>query len=270
MPCSVGLAAAAPDGLAHVAGAAVVGGDGQRPVAEDHIVVLEQTGGGPAGGQRVETLIHVGGHFQAVHLGRVVHELPHTLGPGARDGAGVEGRFDDSHGLEFLRQTVFVEDLLEQRHVVGREADDAGGGHRHPLGVADDGVLDSLVELHGDERVHLLEPVDVHLVGDVAGQRVELQRGHVEFVDVDLLLDVVEVQQRIDVVGVVLDQVLDVVVDQDVAVGVVGRGGEHLVLIVEGVVGVLEGVQPVRQLLDQEVLLLLLTQPLGVTGRGAG
>ena len=64
------------------------------------------------------------------------------------------------------------------------------------------------------------------------------------------------------------DEILYVIIDEDVTVLVVGRRGEHLVFVVQGVVGLLKGVDAVRQLFDQLALPLLFPEDLGMAQAG--
>ena len=202
----VGAPAGPPDGFVDIAGAAVVGGDGQVPVAEDAVGVLQVAGGCIGGFERVEAFIDVGVDFQPVTLGRGVHELPHTLCAGAGDGDGVEGGFDDCHVLEFLRHIVFVEGLLEDGHVVIRQAEHDGHLGWHLLGVEDHVVLDRLVVGEGDVGVHVGQPFEEDRIryvrGEMDGVHVVLDvRGEVLHIGAQPAALVPEVEQAVHHVG---------------------------------------------------------------------
>ena len=84
---------------------------------------------------------------------------------------------------------------------------------RHLLGIEDHVVLDRLVEGQGDERVHLLEPLDENGIRHVGS---ELDRIHVVFgqflVHFHLTVDVPQAQQAVGHFGaVLLDGLVDAV-----------------------------------------------------------
>jgi hypothetical protein len=83
------------DGLLHAAFAPVVGGQGQLPVVEHAVELLQVVQRGAGGGQHVAPVIaeHVLLEVEGLAGGR--HELPHAGGLGRGDGMRVEGAFDE-------------------------------------------------------------------------------------------------------------------------------------------------------------------------------
>ena len=148
------------DGFVDISRSAVVGGYGQAPVSEN-VVLVEKI---PCSGIRrlldVQTLVHVRVDPEPVGLGGVVHELPHSLGPGAGDRNRVECGLDDGHGLEFLGQAVAVEDVFEDRKIVCAQTEDMSHLGWHFLRIEHHVVLDRFVEGERDVGVHLLQPLD--------------------------------------------------------------------------------------------------------------
>ena len=76
----VALVAIAVQGLVDVAGAAVIGGDGQRPVVVDLVEVLEVLGGHGAGAVGVAALVDERVHLESQALAGADHELPQSGG----------------------------------------------------------------------------------------------------------------------------------------------------------------------------------------------
>ena len=81
----VGVAGAA-DRLLDVAGAGVVGGHGEVPVAELVVEVVEMAGGGASGLLGVKALIEPPVAGQTIACGAAANELPHTARSGAGEG----------------------------------------------------------------------------------------------------------------------------------------------------------------------------------------
>jgi len=96
---------------------ALYGGQRQMPVAEHGVQVLQVTGGRPRGFFRIPSLIHPGRNVQVVQTGRSGHELPHAHGTGPAPGIGIQAAFDHGQVLQFVRHTLFLEDLLDHREV---------------------------------------------------------------------------------------------------------------------------------------------------------
>ena len=92
--------------------AAVVGGDGRRPVAE-HVVELDHVlDGRPGGLDRVHALVDVLVLLEAVTVARRADELPHAQGPGPGQGPRLEGALDERDPGQLLRQALLAQ-LLE-------------------------------------------------------------------------------------------------------------------------------------------------------------
>ena len=187
------------DGLGDVACAAVVGTDGKGPVAEDLVCVLEVACCGVHRLLDIHTLIHEAVDFQAVTASRPIHKLPDALGSGARGGDRVEHRLDDRHILQFDREAVIVENLLENREIILAQSKRPAHHRRHLLRIEDDIVLDIVIERQGDEGIHILKPAYHFLVGDIG---CELHRVHI--IGVDRIEEIVSV-------GVLVPQVKEAV-----------------------------------------------------------
>lgn len=114
------------DGLVHIARPAVVGGDGQRPIAVEVVEVAQIAHGGLRRADGVAAFVDHRIDFQSVAFGRRGHELPQPDGSHTRGGGGDEGRFDDRHGAQFDRQIGFEQFLLDEREVVLRCAQNTG------------------------------------------------------------------------------------------------------------------------------------------------
>ena len=187
-------ASGAANGLVDVARAAVVGGDGQRPVAVDVVELLQIAGGGVGRGYGVAALVDERAHFQALARGRREHELPQPRGSGARHGVGVQGRFDHRQVLELQRQAILVEGLLEDGHIV--EAHSQNVLHQLLLAVDIHLYVGAHHRVVGqlDHRGQLAEALDVFLVGNVdRGLRVGLA------VDVGVVAQIPVVLHQVDV-----------------------------------------------------------------------
>ena len=129
------IAASLADGFVDIAGSAVVCGYGEAPVPED-VVLVPQIACRRIGGLfDIKPLVNVRVYLQSIGLGGIVHELPHAFRSCSGDGNRVERRLDDGHRLEFLRQPVPVEYVLEDGHVVRTQAEYMCHLGGHLLGV---------------------------------------------------------------------------------------------------------------------------------------
>mgnify|MGYP003499591179 CR=1 FL=1 len=126
------------DGLLYIAGAAVVGCNGEGPVAEDLVQVAEEMGGGIGGLVGVAAFVDDGVDLQAVVLAGAVHELPQAGGTGARGGVGVHGAFHNGQVLQFLGDLVAAQRVLEEGVVVLAEAQHDIQTARHILEIVSD------------------------------------------------------------------------------------------------------------------------------------
>ena len=158
------------DGFVDVAGAAVVGRYGQRPVPEDAVGVLEVAGGGIGRGEGIHALVDVGIDLEAVAKAGAVHELPDAFGAYAGFRTGVHGAFDYGDVLELQREVVATEGLLEDGHVVVGQAQDLCHTAGHFLRVEDHVVLHGLVVGEADEGVHVTQATYEGGVRDVGGE----------------------------------------------------------------------------------------------------
>ncbi len=100
------------DGVIDAAGAAVIGGHGEVPVAEVFVEVVEVVGGGLGGFDGVHALVVIGGLVEAVFAAAELGELPEAdagfIGPGARQEAGlVLGEVDEFLWDAFLGEGLF-------------------------------------------------------------------------------------------------------------------------------------------------------------------
>ena len=74
-------ASASADCLVHIAGTAVIGGDGKIPVPENVVEIGQVPCCGIRRLEGIPSLIDKGIDFETVTLGRLDHELPHTDSP---------------------------------------------------------------------------------------------------------------------------------------------------------------------------------------------
>ncbi len=98
------------------------------------------------------------------------HELPHALGSCPGDRHRIKSGFDDGHVLELVRKVIFVECLLENRHVVLAEPQDGAHLGRHLFRIEDHVVADLVVVGKCDEGVHFLQPGFHHIIRDIGGE----------------------------------------------------------------------------------------------------
>ncbi len=161
------LTACAAYGLVDGARAAVVGRDGERPVAIHGVEILEVFRGLLRGHVGVATLVDERVYLQAEPLGRAEHELPETRRAVLRDGVGVEARLHHGEVFELEREPLLFESLLEDRHIIEAETEDGGHLGAPALGVAVDVAAHHLVVGHLDHRGEGVEAAHHLLVGDV-------------------------------------------------------------------------------------------------------
>ncbi len=119
------LLAGTSHGFVHVAGAAVVGGDGERPVFVDFVELAEIAGCGFGGAHRVAAFVNECVDLQAEAACGREHNLPQAGGAGTRHGVGVERRFDYGEIFQFDGEPFAFERFLEDRHVVEAHAEHA-------------------------------------------------------------------------------------------------------------------------------------------------
>ena len=152
-----GVAAGTAQRFVDGAGTAVVGGDGERPVAVGGEEVLEVLRGFGRGGVWIAALVDKRRHFQAHPLGRAYHELPQPRGSMLGDGVRVEPRFDHRQIFQLEREAVLFECLFEYGHVVQVESEQRGNLCAAALRVPVDVAAYDLVVRHLDERGELGE-----------------------------------------------------------------------------------------------------------------
>ena len=115
------LPAAAGDGFVDVARSTVVGGNGQVPVAEDIVEVVEVVGGSVRRFVGIAAFVDDGVDLKAVVLAGGIHKLPQASGTDTRGGLGVHGGFDNGEVFQLLGYVVARQRFLEQRVVVLRQ-----------------------------------------------------------------------------------------------------------------------------------------------------
>ena len=156
--------ACAPNGLIHVARAAVVGGQHQVPVAKRGIHLLEVLASRVCGGDRVEALIDQTVDLETEQLAGGQHELPNARGTSARIGSGVEIAFDDGEVLQFQREIVLVEHLLEKWEIEISHRHDITHQLAASVCINTDTVANDRVIVHRYNGGHAREPVAVYIV----------------------------------------------------------------------------------------------------------
>ena len=133
-------------GLFHRHGTAIVGRDGQVPVAELVIEIAQVVGGGAGGLLGIHAVVGVGGLLQAVLIAAPLEELPHAAGGGARYGARDETGFRLRQVNDLLRNAFFVQDALNHGPVAARALQSGEEGLVAAIGevidVAQHGVVD--------------------------------------------------------------------------------------------------------------------------------
>ena len=163
-------ATGALDGLVHIAGTAVVGGNGQGPVPENAVGILEIAGCGIDGGDGIHSLIGVRIYAKAITDGRAVHKLPHSLGSHAGFRPGIESTFDDGYILELQRKVVAAEGLLDDGEIILGKAHHLRHFSRHLLRIQDHKILDRFVEGEGDEGIHFLQAAHQHRIRHIRSE----------------------------------------------------------------------------------------------------
>ena len=125
------MGAGAVDGAADVAFAPVVGGQRERPVAEQAVQVFEVVERRVGGGVNVVAAVVERGLFKAVVAAGGGHELPQAGGADGGFGFGDERAFDEGQQGDFGRHVAFGHFLADVVHVGAAAFDGAveiGGG----------------------------------------------------------------------------------------------------------------------------------------------
>ena len=123
------------DGFVDIAGAAVVGGNGELPVTEDDVEVVEVAGGGDGGFVWVATVVDHGVDFEVIELAGGVHELPEAGSADARSSLWVHGALNNGEVFEFLGNGIAVEGFLEEGVVELAEGEHHIETGRHVLEI---------------------------------------------------------------------------------------------------------------------------------------
>ena len=152
-------------GFVHIAGTAVVSGDGQRPVAENIVKFFQIAGGGIGRCVWVATLVDQRIDLEALAGGRGHHELPQARGTCARDGVGVQGAFNHGQVFEFQRHAVAVQGLLENGHIIQAHAEHVLHQLLAAVGVHVDIIAYHRVEGHLNHRGQRTQAAYQVLVG---------------------------------------------------------------------------------------------------------
>ena len=100
--------AGALHGRLHRAGAGVVGGHGEVPVAELVVEIFQVTGGGAGGFFGILAVVQPPVALQAVAGGAAGHELPHAAGAGARKRQRMKAGFGLRQVNQVLRHAFFA------------------------------------------------------------------------------------------------------------------------------------------------------------------
>ena len=167
------------------------------PVAENLIEVAQVAGGGIRRFNRVAALVEQRVHLQSVLLACGEHELPETSCTDARHSLRVECRLDDGQVLQFQRQTISLQCLLENGHEEILCAQHDGYGAAQASAVAVDELLHNFVPRHLYSSRQLLQSLHELLLA-VFGVDV---RHVARAVGLQEVLRVVQVEQTIDLEG---------------------------------------------------------------------
>ena len=163
------LASRAGDRFVDVARAAVVGGDGQRPVVINGEEVFQVAAGGLRGAVGVAAFVDQRVDFESVALAGRGHELPQPDGAHRRHRRGGERRFDDRQRAQLDGKAFAEQLLLDDREVVLRHAEDAADRAVARVGVAVDVALYDAVVGELDRRREVEQPPGVDRVGRAVG-----------------------------------------------------------------------------------------------------
>ena len=150
--------------LIHLAGTAVIGGYGKRPVVVDVIKILEIFGGFLARAIWVATLIYERIDFEAQALGGAHHKLPQTGSTHARHGVGIDGRFYHGQIFQFERQTLALECILKDGHIIETHAEHLLHEGATAIDVHLYIVLHHRVKRHLYGGGHGLKSCDIHII----------------------------------------------------------------------------------------------------------
>ena len=112
--------------LVHRARPAIIGGNGQSPVSVGGIEIFKKCGGRARRCIGVASLIHQRRHLQTQSLCRREHELPQACGTVARHRVRIESRLHHRQIFELQRKPLLFESLLEDRHIIVRQAEHSG------------------------------------------------------------------------------------------------------------------------------------------------
>ena len=159
------VAAGAGYCLVDVARAAVVGGDGQRPVVIDSIEVFQVAAGGLCRTDRVAAFVDQRVDFQSVAFARRGHELPQAYGAHRRHGRGGKRRFDDRQCPQFDGELLLEQFVLDEREIVLRHAQNAADRAVARIGVAVDITPYDAVVRQLDGRDERPQPLDIDRIG---------------------------------------------------------------------------------------------------------
>ncbi len=185
VPERTALSARTSQRLVDVAGAAVVGRDGQRPLLVDAVEVFQIAAGGLGRKDGVAALVDQRIDFEPVAASGGGHELPQPGGSGVGNGCGRKSRFDDGQGAQFDGQPFLDEFVLDEREIVLRHAEDAADGRTSGCDVAVDVAPHDAVVGELDGRCEGPQASGVDRIGDAAfgGERIDQHIGVEEFAE---------------------------------------------------------------------------------------
>ena len=172
----VALAAGPDNSPLQGADAAIVGGDGQQPVAEMAVVAAQLAQGAVGRLHEVAPVVtpFVDAHAKAADA--VAHELPQAHGAGARDGPGLKLRLNKGNEEQFLWQTV-IADTVQGVGAVGPRTEQ----HRLQPGAPAVGAVQGheAVVMGVGQRRRQAEPFRPGVMPEIrrAGQRLAGRRG---------------------------------------------------------------------------------------------
>ena len=191
----VGLAARAANGLAHVAGTAVVRGDGQCPVVIDAVEVLEVAGRHGRRLDGVATLVDEAVDLESHAFAGTDYELPQSGGTGTRSGIGAQRRLDNGEVFQFERKSFTLESRFKNGHIIGTQSQQVLYQGATTLHIHVDVAAHHAVVGHLDDRRQLRQLAYIDRVGVIDIHAVLQAR----VVDHGILLHIPVGTQRIQV-----------------------------------------------------------------------
>ena len=193
--------------LVNGAGATIISGYGQRPIAEVTVKIAQEAGGGIGGFVGIATFIDDRVDLKAVVLPRAVDELPKACGTYTRGSHGIESRFYNGEIFELFWYAITVEGVEKYRAIVLGKHEHDVETTRHVAEIEADMSTNLAVESHGYDRMKSLE------AGNEKGVRDIVEIGEGDFLTVLVAMvesaEVVTVDEAVVCVGIAFGHKLD-------------------------------------------------------------